>query len=167
MRRYAQLCKSPPAQRPRTTRSCLRCRALLRARRRTHLLGLQPDALTWDAGSPCSHCWSRWPASWAQLGWPSICSSDRPAVPSKKPPAKKSAQPPANLHIAVSQRIVGLHNNQRLMPLDTVRFEIGRLAHDAGSAMESKDRARLREHLESATGLSIAELADLTQRWPT
>ena len=52
------------------------------------------------------------------------------------------------------------------MPLDTVRFEIGRLAHDAGTAEESKDRARLREHLESATGMSIAELAELTKRWP-
>ena len=87
-------------------------------------------------------------------------------MPSKKLPAKKSAQPPANLHIAVSQRIVGLHNNQRLVSLDTVRFEIARLVHDAGSAMESKDRARLREHLESATGLSIAELVELTKRWP-
>jgi hypothetical protein len=87
-------------------------------------------------------------------------------VPSKKPPAKKSAQPPANLHIAVSQRIVGLHNNQRLMPLDTVRLEIERLVRDAGTAMESKDRARLREHLESATGLPIAELSELTKRWP-
>ena len=85
---------------------------------------------------------------------------------SKKPPARKSTEPPENVHIAVSQRIVGLHNNQRLMALDTVRFEIGRLAHDAGTAMESKDRARLREHLESATGLSIAELAELTKRWP-
>ena len=88
------------------------------------------------------------------------------AVPSKKPPAKKSAQPPENLHVAVSQRIVGLHNNQRLMSLDTVRFEIERLVTDAGTAIESKDRARLREQLESATGLSIAELADLTKRWP-
>ena len=80
-------------------------------------------------------------------------------------PSKK-LQPPENLHIAASQRIVGLHNNQRLMPLDTVRFEIERLVRDAGTPMESKDRARLREHLESATGLSIGELAELTTRWP-
>ena len=81
-------------------------------------------------------------------------------MPSKKP------QPAENLHIAVSQRIVGLHNNQRLMPLDTVRFEIERLLRDAGTPMESKDRARLREHLETPTGLLNAELAELTKRWP-
>jgi len=49
---------------------------------------------------------------------------------------------------------------------DMVRFEIGRLATDAGTPMESKDRARLREHLEAATGLTIAELAESTKRWP-
>ena len=89
-----------------------------------------------------------------------------PAVPSKNPPARKSTEPPESLHIAITQRIVGLHNNQRLMKLDMVRFEIGRLATDAGTPMESKDRVRLREHLEEATGLSIAQLAELTKRWP-
>jgi hypothetical protein len=88
-------------------------------------------------------------------------------MPSKKPPAGKDDAPPENLHIAVSQRIVGLHNNNRRMTLDAVRFEIERLAGDAGRRMESKDRARLREHLESATGVTIGELAELTKRWPT
>ena len=74
---------------------------------------------------------------------------------------------PENLHIAVSQRIVGLHNNNRRMTLDAVRFQIERLAGDAGTPMELKERARLREHLESATGVSIAVLAELTKRWPT
>ena len=74
---------------------------------------------------------------------------------------------PANLHIAAVQRIVGLHNNHRLMTLDAVRLEIERLTKYAGTPAEAKDRVRLREHLESATGLSIAELTELTKRWPT
>jgi len=49
------------------------------------------------------------------------------------------------------------------MTLDAVRLEIERLAKYAGTQAESKDRARLREHLESATGLGIAELAELTK----
>jgi hypothetical protein len=88
-------------------------------------------------------------------------------VASKKPPARQTAQLPENLHIAAIQRIVGLHNNHRLMTLDSVRLEIERLAKYAGTQAESKDRARLREHLESATGLSIADLGELTKRWPT
>jgi hypothetical protein len=87
-------------------------------------------------------------------------------VATNKRPASKAAAPAENMHIAAVQRIVGLHNNQRLMKLDMVRFEIGRLATDAGTPMESKDRARLREHLEAATGLTIAELAESTKRWP-
>jgi hypothetical protein len=85
-------------------------------------------------------------------------------VPSKKPPARQPTPPPENLHIAVSRRIVGLHNNQRVMPLATVRSEIGRIAKDAGTEMESKDRAT---HLESATGLTISKLAAVTKRWPS
>ena len=80
---------------------------------------------------------------------------------------KASDPGPANLHIAAIQRIVGLHNNQRLMTLDAVRLEIERLALYAGTEAESKDRARLREHLESATGLGIAELAEVVKEWPT
>ena len=52
------------------------------------------------------------------------------------------------------------------MPLNRVRFVIERLVADADTPAEWKDNARLREHLERATGLSIAELADLTKRWP-
>ena len=74
--------------------------------------------------------------------------------------------PPENLHIAASQRIVGSHNNQTRMPLETVRFVIERLVDRAGTPGEPKDDAHLREHLERATGLSIAELAELTKRWP-
>ena len=84
-------------------------------------------------------------------------------MPSRKPTVK----PPKNLHVAAVQRIVGLHNNHRLMTLDSVRLEIERLAKYAGTQAESKDRARLREHLESATGLSITNLAELTKHWPT
>jgi mannitol-1-phosphate/altronate dehydrogenase len=53
------------------------------------------------------------------------------------------------------------------MALDAVRDEIQRLARDAGTEMESRDRAHLREHLEHATGLKIAELAEVTKQWPT
>ena len=63
---------------------------------------------------------------------------------SKKPPASKSVHPPENLHIAAIERIVGKHRNNLRMP----------------------DLARMRDQLEHATGLSIAELADLTKRWP-
>ena len=86
---------------------------------------------------------------------------------SKKAPARQRVQPPENLHISAIQRIVGLHNNHRLMTLDSVRLEIERLVKYEGTEAQSKDRARLREHLESATGLSIVELAALTKRWPT
>jgi hypothetical protein len=86
---------------------------------------------------------------------------------SKKPPPRGEVAAPqsaegtvGSLHIAVSQRIVGLHNYNSRMSLDTVRDEIERLARDAGTEMESKDRAHLREHLERATGLTIAELAE-------
>ena len=84
-------------------------------------------------------------------------------MPSKKP----TVEPLKNVLIAAVQRIVGLHNNHRLMTLDAVRLEVERLAKYAGTQAESKDRARLREHLESATGLSIANLAELTKHWPT
>ena len=47
---------------------------------------------------------------------------------------------PENLHIAITQRIVGRHRNQMRMPLEIVRFIIERLVGDV-----SKDDARLRE----------------------
>ena len=65
------------------------------------------------------------------------------------PPARKSAAPPENLHIAAIQRIVGKHRN---------KTTAGRL--------NPRDLARMRDQLEHATGLSIAEIADLTNHWP-
>jgi len=88
------------------------------------------------------------------------------AVASKKPPASKSVHPPENLHIAAIQRIVGKHRNNLRMPLENVRYWINRALEDNAGTAESKDLARMRDQLEHATGLSIAELADLTKRWP-
>ena len=33
--------------------------------------------------------------------------------------------------------------------------------------MELKDNARMREQLESAMGLTLAEIVELAKRWPT
>ena len=84
---------------------------------------------------------------------------------------KQGGKPPAalpeDLHRAVCQRIVGSHMNDRRMPLDRVGYVIDRLAEHTYTAAETKDNARLREHLERATGLTISELAHLAKRWPT
>ena len=61
----------------------------------------------------------------------------------------------------------GAHCNDNRMPLNRVRLVMERLVTEAGTLAEWKDNARLREHLERATGLSIAELAKLTRKWPT
>jgi len=88
-------------------------------------------------------------------------------VPSKKQPTRPSAKPPENLHIAAIQRIVGKHHNQLRMPLATVRSVLDRALDDAGTPMESKDNARMREHLERDLGLSLTEIVELTRQWPT
>lgn len=75
-------------------------------------------------------------------------------MPSKKPPAKQSPKRSESLHIAAIRGIVGRHHNQP-MPLVTVRSVLDRALDDAGTPMESKDNARLREHLERELGLSL------------
>ena len=87
-------------------------------------------------------------------------------MPSRKPPAGTGPAPAENLHIAAIQRIVGKHRNNLRMPLESVRYWINRALEDSGGTAESKDLARMRAQLERATGLSIAQLADLTKRWP-
>ena len=73
---------------------------------------------------------------------------------------------PENLHIELSQLIVCKHHHQPRIPLDRVKRILERAAKDAGKRVESKDNALMREHLERATGLSIAQLAELSKRWP-
>ena len=87
-------------------------------------------------------------------------------MPSKGPSARKNAAPPDNLHIAAIQRIVGKHHNNLRMPLATVRSVLERALDDVGTAMESTDNARVREHLERELGLSLAKIVALTKRWP-
>ena len=88
-------------------------------------------------------------------------------MPSKKPPARKSTAPPENLHIAAIQRIVGKHHNQLRMPLKTVRFVLDKGLRQAGEPGESSDNLRMREQLERDIGLSLAEIGELSKRWPT
>ena len=88
-------------------------------------------------------------------------------MPSKKPPARKSTAPPENLHIAAIQRIVGKHRNNLRMPLGDVRYWLERALVDKGGTMESKDLVRMREQLERDIGLSLAEIVELSKRWPT
>jgi hypothetical protein len=75
---------------------------------------------------------------------------------SKKPSARRVLRSQRTSTSPSTKRIVGLHNSNRRKTLDTVRFENERLAGDAGTQMESKERGRLRKHLESAIGVSIA-----------
>jgi len=88
-------------------------------------------------------------------------------VASKKPTALKAAAPAENLHIAAVQRIVGKHRNNLRMPLRDVRYWLERAVGDTGSSMESKDLARMRSQLERDVGLGLAEIVELSKRWPT
>ena len=74
---------------------------------------------------------------------------------------------PETLHIAVTQRIVGKHHNQLRMPLKTVRFVLDKALREAGTTIESRDDVRMREQLERDIGLSLAEIVELSKRWPT
>jgi hypothetical protein len=87
-------------------------------------------------------------------------------VPSKKTPANKSAPPFENLHIAAIQRIVGKHKNNLRMPLKDVRYWLERAISDPGGTVESKYLARMRAQLERDLGLGLAEIVDLSKRWP-
>ena len=82
------------------------------------------------------------------------------------PPAPKTPASPESLHIAVVQRIVGKHHNQLRMPLKTVRFVLDKALSEAGSTLESRDDLRMREQLERDIGLSLAEIVELSKRWP-
>ena len=70
-------------------------------------------------------------------------------------------------YIATIQRIVGEHHNHLRMPLETVRFVLEKALHEKGSAVESQDDIRMGEQLERNTGLSLAEIVELSKRWPT
>jgi len=69
------------------------------------------------------------------------------------------------LHIALSIKIVAKHRNIAGISVSTARDEIKRLAASAANDDTVED-VRLREHLERSSGLSIKELATLTDRWP-
>ena len=71
------------------------------------------------------------------------------------------------LYIATIQRIVGQHHNPLHMPLQTVRFVLEKALRDAGTALESREDLRMREQLEHDTGLSLPEIVELSERWPT
>ena len=88
-------------------------------------------------------------------------------MPSKKTPANKSAPPFENLHIAAIQRIVGTHRNNLRMPLKDVRFWLERAISDTAGTVESKYLTRMRAQLERDIGLSLAEIVELSKRWPT
>ena len=72
-----------------------------------------------------------------------------------------------DLHIAAIQRIVGKHHNQLRMPLKTVRFVLDKALLQAHKPGESSDNLRMREQLERDIGLSLAEIVELSKRWPT
>lgn len=66
---------------------------------------------------------------------------------------------------ASSIKIVAKHRNIAGTSVATTRDEIRRLATNATNDDTVED-VRLREHLERSNGLSIKELATLTDRWP-
>ncbi|MDQ6879349.1 MAG: hypothetical protein M3082_16975 [Candidatus Dormibacteraeota bacterium] len=69
------------------------------------------------------------------------------------------------LHIATSIKIVAKHRNAPNTTLSTTRDEIKHLATNAANDDTAED-IQLREQLERSTGLSIKDLAKLTEHWP-
>ena len=78
-----------------------------------------------------------------------------------------SKRMPENLHIAAVQRIVGKHHNQLRIPLKTVRFVLEKALSEAGDPGAARDNVLMREQLERDIGLRLAEIVELSKRWPT
>ncbi|MEP7301723.1 MAG: hypothetical protein ABI699_09355 [Caldimonas sp.] len=69
------------------------------------------------------------------------------------------------LHIVASLRIIALHQHTRSMTVERAQEVVKDLALVAGQAGELEGDRKLREDLERATKLPIAELAVLAERW--
>lgn len=70
------------------------------------------------------------------------------------------------LHIATSLRIVRKHRNTRSIEVAGARDVIKRAALAAAHESETKAERAMREELEGATGISIAQLAAIAEYWP-
>lgn len=62
-------------------------------------------------------------------------------------------------------KVVARHLNAPGITVSTARDQIKHLARNTADEDSAED-VRLRDHLERSTGLSIKDLARLTDRWP-
>lgn len=69
------------------------------------------------------------------------------------------------LHITRSQRSIDKHLGMRRITVGLARDTVKELALKAGETAELKRDRKLRQELEKATGLPIAELATLADAW--
>ena len=53
------------------------------------------------------------------------------------------------------------------MPLKTVRFVLEKALSEAGDPDAARDDVLMREQLERDIGLSLAEIVELSKKWPT
>jgi hypothetical protein len=80
--------------------------------------------------------------------------------------ADRPARTKPALHIAASLKVVAKHRNVPSVSVDEARDAIKRISHDGDTDPGARADALLREHLERSTGMSIGELASLTDLWP-
>jgi hypothetical protein len=70
------------------------------------------------------------------------------------------------LHITTSLRIVRKHLNAKSIEVAGARDVIKRAALAAAHNSETKTERAMREELERRTGIGIAQLAEIAERWP-
>jgi hypothetical protein len=80
--------------------------------------------------------------------------------------ADRPARTRPALHIAACLKIFAKHRKVPSVTVDEARDAIKRIAHYGDTDPGAKADALLREHLQRSTGMSIDELASLTDLWP-
>ena len=81
--------------------------------------------------------------------------------------APRRSETPKGLHLTATMRVLRFHLARPALTVAEAHDKVKELALRLGTDEATKDDQVLEDKLRKATGVSVAELAQLAENWPT